>query len=45
MTIQDFDQALQEQGSEIQQAFGMLRRIEVGGGLDDGPGWTAWYQP
>lgn len=45
MTIQDFDQALQEQGSEIQQNFGRLKQMDVREALDDAPAtpWTAWY--
>jgi hypothetical protein len=45
MTIEDFDQALQEQGSSIQQAFGTLCRMEVREAMETAPddaGWDLW---
>lgn len=49
MTIHDFSEALQEQGSKIHDAFAGLQQPGTqeelgpdgpGGGLD---GWTQWY--
>jgi hypothetical protein len=45
MTIQDFDRLLQEQGSEIQQDYGMLKGAEFRKTYEetapDEP-WTMW---
>jgi hypothetical protein len=45
MTIQDFDRLLQEQGSEIQQAYAMLKETEVRKAhAESAPdeGWNIW---
>ena len=45
MTIQEFDRLLQEQGSEIQQDYGMLKRTEVRQAFEDTSpdnGWDPW---
>jgi hypothetical protein len=45
MTIEDFDQALQEQGSKIQQAYGELKSNQVREVMEatsPDDGWDPW---